>query len=353
MPDLRGRYFDGRQPIAHAVAVRAHIEGLTIFHDDAPLERWQRDDIVVRGDIGDESVLRLTTRRSPEVQLVFEDAAAIRALTAALPSLRRHLPRPRHAGFWLGLIGGAVAVVGAILFTIDRLPAWAAPLVPAEWEAWLGERVMAAFGDELGVCEAAGGRAALDDLTERLSKAAKLSGPVSVRVINSKMVNAFAVPGQRIGIFRGLIDAADSADEVAGVLAHEMGHVVHRHPTEGVLRQLGLSATLQLLVGGSGVGIEDAAGLGNTLLTLAYSRQAEAEADANALKILGGAGLDGHGLNRFFLRLQQKGDISGVVPTLLLTHPPTAERLAATIDAPSGAPALSQSQWQALRTICE
>jgi predicted Zn-dependent protease len=225
--------------------------------------------------------------------------------------------------------------------------------VPSEWEAWLGDQIVASFGGDDGFCQGAAGRDALDDLTQRLSRAADLDPPATVYVIDWKMVNAFAVPGGRIGIFRGLIEEAESADEVAGVLAHEMGHVVHRHPTEGVLRQLGVSATLQLLLGGSGAGVQDAAGLGNTLLTLSYSRGAEAEADATALEILGKAGLDGSGLNRFFARLEREDKFGGAVPSLLLTHPSTAERLAATANAPKGEPALTESQWRALRKICD
>lgn len=352
MPDYQARYFDGRQAIARVVHIRAHVEGLSIFRDDGVLERWPSDDLVVRGDIG-ERLLRLGSRRVPEAQLVVDDPAVVRALIAALPSLRKRLPRRRHAGHWLGLTAGAAAVVAAIVIAIDRLPSLAAPLVPSEWETWLGDRIIAGFGQNGGFCEDPPGRAALDDLTQRLSRAAALDPPATVQVIDWRMVNAFAVPGGRIGIFRGLIEEAESADEVAGVLAHEMGHVVHRHPTEGVLRQLGVSATLQLLVGGSGVGVEDAAGLGNTLLTLSYSRHAEAEADATALEILGKAGLDGNGLNRFFARLEREDKVGGAVPSLLLTHPPTAERLAATADAPRGDPALTESQWQALRKVCD
>jgi predicted Zn-dependent protease len=352
MPDYQARYFDGRQAIARVVHVRAHVEGLSIFRDDGALERWQSDDLVVRGDIG-ERLLRLGSRRVPEAQLVVDDPAVVRALTAALPSLRQRMPRRRHAGHWLALTAGAAAVIAAIVIAIDRLPSLAAPLVPSEWEAWLGDRIIAGFGQDDGFCQGASGRAALDDLTQRLSRAADLDPPATVHVIDWKMVNAFAVPGGRIGIFRGLIEEAESADEVAGVLAHEMGHVVHRHPTEGVLRQLGVSATLQLLLGGSGAGVQDAAGLGNTLLTLSYSRGAEAEADATALEILGKAGLDGSGLNRFFVRLEREDKLGGAVPSLLLTHPPTAERLAATANAPKGEPAMTDAQWQALRKICD
>ncbi|MGH6927299.1 MAG: M48 family metalloprotease, partial [Dongiaceae bacterium] len=84
-----------------------------------------------------------------------------------------------------------------------------------------------------------------------------------------------------------------------------------------------------------------------------YSRGAEAEADATALDILGKAGLDGSGLNRFFARLEREDKLGGGIPSLLLTHPPTAERLAATADAAKGNPALTEAQWQALRSICD
>ena len=165
-------------------------------------------------------------------------------------------------------------MVGAIVVAIDRLPAWAAPLVPVEWEAWFGERVIDSLAQEGGFCRGAAGQAALDDLARRLSAAADLEKPVRVRVINWRVVNAFAVPGGQIGVLRGLIEHAQSGDEVAGVLAHEIGHVAHRHPTVGMLRQLGVAATVQLLLGGSGTGVQDAAGFGQTLLTLSYSRGA-------------------------------------------------------------------------------
>jgi Zn-dependent protease with chaperone function len=353
MPEFRARYFDGERAVAHDVSVSLDGLGLTIARADGRIDRWGRDEIAAKAGTENEPAFRVMSARAPGAQLVVEDARAIGALTSTLPSLRGRVRQPRRAGYWIGLTTGALAVVAAIVFAVDRLPIWAAPLVPAEWEAWLGKRVIDGLAQNGGFCRSATGQAALDDLARRLSMAADLRTPVTVRVVNWRIVNAFAVPGGQIGVLRGLIDRAESGDEVAGVLAHEIGHVVHRHPTVGVLRQMGLAATLQLLLGGSGTGVEDAASLGNMLLTLSYSREAEAAADATALEILGRAGLDAHGLNRFFARLRKEGDIEESTPSLLLTHPPTAERLAATAQAPNGAPALTPAQWQALRAICE
>jgi predicted Zn-dependent protease len=353
MPQFQARYFDGLRAVAHDASVSLDALGLTITRADGQIERWGRDEVAAKPGSENEPAFRVISSRAPGAQLVVEDAGAIGALTSTLTSLRGRVRQRRGVGYWLGLTAGALAVAAAVVFAVDRLPSWAAPLVPAEWEAWLGKRVIDGFAHEGGFCKGAAGQAALDDLAHRLSTAADLGAPVTVRVVNWRVVNAFAVPGGQIAVLRGLIDHAESGDEVAGVLAHEIGHVVHRHPTVGVLRQMGLAATLQLLLGGSGTGVEDAAGLGRTLLTLSYSREAEAEADATALAILGKAGLDAHGLNRFFTRLQKAGDIEASMPNLLLTHPPTAERLAATAQAPNGAPALTPEQWQALRTICE
>jgi predicted Zn-dependent protease len=354
MPEFQARYFDGLRAVAHDVRVSLDALGLTITGADGQVDRWGRDEVAAKPGSESEPAFRVISARAPGAQLVVEDAAAIRALTSTLAALQRSAPRPRGARYWVGLSAAALAVVAAIVVAVDRLPEWAAPLVPAAWEAGIGEQIiggLARQGD--GFCQGAAGQAALDDLAGRLSRAAGLEHPVTVRVINWKVVNAFAVPGAQVGVLRGLIEQADSGDEVAGVLAHEIGHVVHRHPTVGLLRQMGLAAIVQLLLGGSGAGVQDAAGFGQTLLTLSYSRGAEAEADATALAILGEAGLDAHGLNRFFTRLQKTGDIEASTPSLLLTHPPTAERLAATAQAPNGAPALTGEQWQALRSICQ
>jgi predicted Zn-dependent protease len=353
MAEFRARYFDGLRAVAHEVQVSLDALGLTITRNSGEVDRWGRDEVSAKPGSEHEPVFRVISSRAPGAQLVVEDAAAIRSLTSTLASLQGRVPRRRRPGYWVGLSAGALAVVAAVVLAVDRLPEWAAPLVPAEWEAWFGGRVIDSLAQQGGFCRGQAGQAALDDLAGRLSAAAGLEKPVTVRVINWRIVNAFAVPGAQVGVLRGLIDHAESGDEVAGVLAHEIGHVVHRHPTVGMLRQLGLAATVQLLLGGSGVGVQDAASFGQTLLTLSYSRSAEAAADATALEILGKAGLDAHGLNRFFTRLQKLGDVETSTPSLLLTHPPTAERLAATAQAPNGAPALTPAQWQALRTICE
>jgi predicted Zn-dependent protease len=203
--------------------------------------------------------------------------------------------------------------------------------------------------EEVRFCEAAPGRRALDELTGRLSQAAASPYQFRISVMDLDVPNAFALPGGRIVVFRGLIDFAESADEVAGVLAHEMGHVTYRHGTEGIVKSLGLAFFFGVMLGDLGSG---AIGLaGETLVSTAYSRDAETEADGAALELLGRAGLRAEGVAEFFARLQETyGDMPAAL-ALLSTHP-TNESRAQRFTGATGAAALSEGDWQALKAIC-
>lgn len=355
MKEFDARFFDGETAVAHRVRVQHDADALVIRDADGrELARWPIEGLRTVGDPGEDGAALLTCSGWSQARLVVDDEDVRIDLAAMVPRLKRLGRRRRTGAFsWAGLAIGAAAVIAALIGAVDRLPGWAAPLVPQSWQRPVGDQVIASLAAGHGFCDAAPGTTALNRLAARLVSAAGLSTPVSVRVIDRRDVNAFAVPGQQVGVFRGLIDEADDADEIAGVLAHEVGHIVHRHPVEGVLRQLGFSAVVRLLLGGAPSGVEDTAAFGQMLVTLRYSRAAETQADGTALELLDRAGIDGRGLNRFLARLQGQGGSGNGVPALLLTHPPTAERLAATAKAAAGGPALSPEDWQALRHICD
>ncbi len=105
-----------------------------------------------------------------------------------------------------------------------------------------------AFGCGTGAGEAPG-RAALDKLVGKLAAAAQLPFPLRVDVVRRSEPNAFALPGGHIYVYQGLIDRAQSPDELAGVLAHEMGHVAHRDGTRTVLQTAGLSFLFGMMLG--------------------------------------------------------------------------------------------------------
>ena len=196
------------------------------------------------------------------------------------------------------------------------------------------------------VCKEAPGQTALDALIKRLSPPEVADLPVTIDVVRMKQVNAFAMPGNHIFVFSGLLDRAHSPDDLAGVLAHEMGHLELRHPTRGMIQQLGLSAALSLMFGGSAAG--DVAMLATTI---SYTRDMEREADGRAIVLLERAKIHANGLSSFLRDLEK--DDKSLIPDWLSNHPGLEERAAATEHDDSGDPAMSDADWQKVRDICK
>jgi Zn-dependent protease with chaperone function len=145
-----------------------------------------------------------------------------------------------------------------------------------------------------------------------------------VSVQRNKEVNAFAAPGGLIAVYTGLLTEAGSAEEVAGVLAHEMAHATNRHS----MRQLIYAGGL-LPLAGMLVGQPDAVALFQSLGQLSelkFSRTQEEDADRTGFDTLVAAGIGTEGMARFFDRLAQT---SGGPPSFLSTHPSSTDRAAA------------------------
>jgi predicted Zn-dependent protease len=180
---------------------------------------------------------------------------------------------------------------------------------------------------------------------------------VSIRIYDIPVMNAFALPGERIVIMRELIARAEAPEEVAGVLAHELGHVAGRHAEAQLIRATGLQLLFSAATGGGGDTITTAAGLA---AILRYSRAAEREADAYALATLRAAAIDPLGLKRFFERIRKEEGARptgafGNIGSIFSTHPGTDDRIKAIGPLPNGIiprPVLSDAEWQALKKIC-
>jgi predicted Zn-dependent protease len=172
-------------------------------------------------------------------------------------------------------------------------------------------------------------------------------------VVRSPIVNAFALPGRRVIVLSALIDKAPDSNAVAGVLAHEFGHVAHRDAIEMIVRESSLSLLVGVMVGdvygGSALG-----GAALALTNAAHSRKAEHAADEAAVRTLNTAGIDSAGFARFFVDLAKtEGKATAGIPQFLLTHPDPGDR-AAMIEREGrpGKDAMSAEEWQALKKIC-
>lgn len=138
--------------------------------------------------------------------------------------------------------------------------------------------------------------------------------------------NAFALPDGTLVLTDELVDlAGDDDDMIIGVLAHEIGHVEHKHSLRQLYRAAGTVGLIMLIAGDVGSATEDILTQGGGLLALSYSRDAEREADSRSAELMLAAGRDPQALMRFFEVIQKKlGDGEG--PGILSTHPPTEER---------------------------
>jgi predicted Zn-dependent protease len=212
--------------------------------------------------------------------------------------------------------------LGGLVVEHERVAEWAVSLVPPEQERKLGEFVFEQHKARLRLVEGPA-QAMVRDIGAKLSEGSRY--PYSFYVARDPTVNAFAVPGGFVVMHTGLLELAQTAEEVAGVLAHEVSHVEKRHSLKAMAKSLGLSATVALLFGDLG----GLAALGTDLVGLKFSRDHEHEADREGFGRLVAAGIRPAGMRDFFRRMAEKSS-----PDLgfLSTHPAGPERLAA-IDA--------------------
>ena len=182
---------------------------------------------------------------------------------------------------------------------------------------------------------------ALQDYVARLGRqlAARAPGPrypYSFSVANYQELNAFALPGGPVWIHRGILHAAATEAQLAGVLAHEIAHIAQRHAASQITKQLVANGLLGLLgaVLGNDPGGARAAQAGAQVLAggymLKFSRDDEREADRVGVQIMRRAGWDPRGMAEFMetLRRRQGGD-PGSVQVFLSSHPAPGERAAA------------------------
>ena len=174
-------------------------------------------------------------------------------------------------------------------------------------------------------------------------------------------VNAIALPGGRVYVFERLIDKANTPDGLAGVIAHEMGHVAHRDGVRSVIEAAGPSFLFGMLIGdfsGGGAAVTAM----HTVLQSSYSRETEAAADAWGANLVVKLERDPRALGDILRRIA--GSSYGPMAKILLTRPEARERAAA-IEAiartanirPATAPLsdglLTAAEWTALKKICQ
>lgn len=320
-----------------------HVEGhgLTISFPpgrdgaESPLETVPFSELTVSaGGLDHNQLVVNWTRPTGQRALYLKNPDVIRAFRLAAPT---HLNEPleqaakqvrrvrqRHRILW-SIIGAILlSLVLGLWFGSDLLVERAVDRIPVEWEQKLGESAYHDFLARQEIMKEGHAVEAVKEMTHRLT-AAIPENPYTfdVTVVKSDVVNAFALPGGYIVVFTGLMKKAENPEEVAGVLAHELNHVLQRHGLERIVKQLGFVAVVSIVLGnqqGLGGVMKQ---LGVELMTLKFGRAQETEADLNGLQLLHRARIDPSGMITFFQRLAEKD--AGRVEWLS-THPMSSAR---------------------------
>ncbi len=350
---FEARISDGRTASSTDVFVELTERGVAIVRSDSedPLI-WPYSALSTSEPLTRHAIDALITYSyQPGATLFVPGPKFARGLAQHAPQLTASAERWRSARPWLWATAALIAIAIAI-WMVELSPARTmAMMLPDDARKTMGRHIVNAMSQGHAMCTEAEGRAVLDKLTAKLSKAAKVTNGFKVVVIDRNLVNAFATPGENIVLTHGLIESAKGPDEIAGVLAHEMGHGIERHPETGFIRAIGLTAAAELLTGGGGT----LSSVGVALLQFSYSRDAESQADDHALRILHEANISAQGLAGFFARMSKKEGLQeSDLGNLLSTHPITKERLAKALHqkAYKSQPALSGDEWSALKAIC-
>ncbi|MCP3463469.1 M48 family metallopeptidase [Bradyrhizobium sp. CCGUVB23] len=346
-------YFDGVSSRRRKVTLGFE-DQLEIREDGETPTRWAYAEI--RRADSPPGVLRLSCISAPPLaRLELRETPLAREIAARCPRLDEHQAGRSGVAKIVGWsVAAAVSILAVIHFGVPLAADRLAPLVPEPLERRIGDaaevQVKAAFGGR--VCDNPAGQAAFTKLMKRLRDAAGLDDTVKSAVLPTTLPNAFALPGGKVYLLNGLLNKAENVDEIAGVLAHELGHLRHHDNMRGIIYNGGTSFLIGLLFGDV-TGSSAVIFASRSVVEASYSREAETAADTFAIDLMHALGRSPKPAAELMFRITGKEGGSGF--TILASHPLTEDRLARMTkeDRPaSGQPLLTTEEWVALKGIC-
>lgn len=374
MRELAAGYFDGVRARRHSVKLSLDADAIRFSVSGGPDAQGRAEDGAPAVTEIIWPLARIRRIPGPPDRLILADGdgcarlhvidphalAAVTQHLGAQPAAYAESGQSRHR-IVLWLMAAIVSILACALILVPLLAGRLAPLVPVRAEIRLGEMVEKSLRrqTDLTRCSSPEGEAALARLTGQLVAMHDLHLEPQVRVVANGAVNALALPGGRIYVFNGLLQQTRDADALAGIIAHEIGHVAHRDGLRNLI-QAGGTGFLTGLLFGDVFGGGTLAGLAQLTLMANYSRRQELAADRFAARTLHDLGRPVHPFARFLLDLDAGGT------GLHTTHPIGPERARAIREAGSHGPdgdfareahpgdmsLLTEGEWKALRGIC-
>jgi beta-barrel assembly-enhancing protease len=357
-------YFDGQTARDRTVTVAVEGANLVFSGEGVPLTHWTIQGLHPIDPPADDQPFRLTHDDQKGARLILRDAEFIAQLVKENSHLKGGYSWT-HLKQVLGWTVGGLAAAAALGYAVVAiLPQHAAGWLPNSWRDRTGVQVVSSLVGDAKQCHSAEGDAAKSAMIAALAEGNPDLPPLSMEIYDMELLNAFAAPGGKIIFTKGILRSAEVPEEIAGVLAHEMGHVALLHPEAQMIRLAGLQVFLSLITGTDGGNFT-----GNVAALAAifqYTREAEREADSFAQTALTNASIDPLGLRSFFEKIQklepaketpEDENVSALekIGNLFTTHPGTDERIENIKPLPAGQTPIkimTKEQWTALQNIC-
>ena len=302
--------------------------GLTIQRSGGETVYWTYKDIVRSRDSVSGGPLRLEHgEKNPEV-LVIHQSGALAEIRRLDPAVQIPVRRCAGAGWWkiaaIFVSFTGLVVVAVYLVILPMIGEAVADHVPKHWE----ERIGKAMGEQIesmgGGCRDQEAQSQVLRLVNDLARPLDSGYSFQVIVAADREMNAFAAPGGVVIVNTGLIEKTRTQEHLAAVLAHEITHVVGRHGTRAVMRELTFSIALNYVTGDVNA---VAAQMAGNLAGLHYRREDETAADQGAMDLFARLRLEPRAMVSMFEMLGEKTQDLPAAAGYLSTHPSMPERL--------------------------
>ncbi|HKI50049.1 MAG TPA: M48 family metallopeptidase [Desulfobacteria bacterium] len=314
--EFPANFYDGKSANKYPVRLRLTADQLELVFPDGHQIKWLYSALQL-SKTGSTGPVRLErTTSNPDIvpeSVVIEDPHFLHEAHRVAPgALGNVWNQPHKRSLRYALMILALVVIPPLIFAIwvYAIPAMTnavADKIPTKWEEKLGQDYFQTlFKDSIKEPDPQV-RGALDAISSRLLTAVP-DQPYQFRIYvhPSKIVNAMALPGGTIIVFQGLINATETPEELAGVLAHEFQHVLKRHSTRNIIRSEAIHLFGLIISGNSDSMTNVILQAGSLLEHLRYSRKLESQADAEGMKMMLAARIDPRGMIRVFEKLEEE-----------------------------------------------
>lgn len=334
---VSGTFFDGHVSKPHEVNISLGKGSLAFsLPDDPIIRRWYYKDLRNQDEYIKDRPLTLVNRLFPSQQLIIEDQNAAQTVLLSLPRSKRSDAKvSTRIPVLLGLSLALIPTIILSFWVLKHSSGFIARLIPYAWEKPIAEALVPELNEARAYagkypCRAETQKIYLQKILARLAKGSKLPEKVEFVVSPEKDVNAFALPGDIIMINQGLLNYVQSDQELAGVIAHELGHLTRKHVMENLVHMVGVQVVISAMAGGSDA-MNRIGGAGAQIYALSHSRDHEREADQSAVDYMTAAGLSTNGLGDFLERIEKRDSLLTKVreydiSEYLLSHPTLKDR---------------------------